>query len=39
MNRLLITLGALLILVGVLWPLLNRLHHFQLPSDIVVDSA
>ena len=37
MNRLLIMLGAALILVGVLWPLLKRLHLFQLPGDIVVD--
>ncbi len=37
MNRLLIMLGAALILVGVLWPLLKRLHLFQLPGDIVID--
>jgi hypothetical protein len=37
MNRLLITLGAALILVGMLWPLLKRFHLFQLPGDIVVD--
>jgi hypothetical protein len=37
MNRLLITLGAALIVVGVLWPLLKRLPLFRLPGDIVVD--
>jgi hypothetical protein len=37
MNRLLILFGAALILAGVLWPLLRRLHLFRLPGDIVID--
>ena len=37
MNRAFIVLGALLVLVGVLWPKLRSLPLFRLPGDIVVD--
>jgi hypothetical protein len=37
MNRVLIWLGAVLIVIGLLWPWLKRLHLFHLPGDIVVD--
>jgi hypothetical protein len=36
-NRLLIAVGALLVLVGVLWPYLKRVPWFHLPGDIVID--
>jgi hypothetical protein len=37
MNRLLITLGATLILLGLAWSWLKRLPLFRLPGDIVID--
>ena len=37
MNRLLIVLGTVLILAGLLWPWLKRMHLFHLPGDIVID--
>lgn len=37
MNRLLIVLGALLVLSGLLWPWLKRVPWFHLPGDIVID--
>ena len=37
MNRLLIALGALLVLVGVLWPWVRKVPWFHLPGDIVID--
>ena len=37
MNRLLITLGTVLIIAGLLWPWLKKLHLFHLPGDIVID--
>lgn len=37
MNRILVALGALLILVGFAWPWLRKLPLFRLPGDIVVD--
>ena len=37
MNRLLITLGVGLIVLGLAWPWLRRLPLFRLPGDIVVD--
>jgi ribose/xylose/arabinose/galactoside ABC-type transport system permease subunit len=37
MNRLLITLGASLILLGLAWPWIKRLPLFHLPGDIVID--
>jgi ribose/xylose/arabinose/galactoside ABC-type transport system permease subunit len=37
MNRFLITLGAIIVLIGVAWPYLRRLPLFRLPGDIVVD--
>jgi hypothetical protein len=36
MSRILISLGLLLLLVGLLWPLLARLGLGSLPGDIVV---
>ena len=37
MNRLLIALGAALVLLGLAWPWLRRLLLFRLPGDIVID--
>jgi hypothetical protein len=37
MNRLLIALGAVLVVAGVFWPWLRRMHFFHLPGDIVID--
>jgi hypothetical protein len=37
MNRLLIVLGACLVIAGLLWPWLKKLHLFHLPGDIVID--
>ena len=37
MNRLLLALGALLVVAGVLWPWLRKVPWFHLPGDIVID--
>ncbi len=37
MNRLLVTLGVSLILLGLTWPWVKRLPLFRLPGDIVID--
>ena len=37
MNRLLITLGVSLILLGLAWSWIKRLPQFRLPGDIVID--
>jgi Protein of unknown function (DUF2905) len=37
MNRLLIGLGAALVVLGMAWPWVRRLPLFRLPGDIVVD--
>lgn len=37
MQRLLITLGALIVLVGLAWPWLSKLPLGRLPGDIVID--
>ena len=37
MQRTLILIGALLILVGLLWPWLGKLPFGRLPGDIVID--
>jgi len=37
MNRLLITLGASLIFLGLAWSWVKRLPLFRLPGDIVID--
>ena len=37
MQRLLITLGIVLVLVGLMWPLLAKLPLFRLPGDIVIE--
>ncbi|HMK86821.1 MAG TPA: DUF2905 domain-containing protein [Steroidobacteraceae bacterium] len=37
MNRWLVVLGALLVVVGLLWPWLKRLPLFHLPGDIIID--
>jgi hypothetical protein len=37
MSRTLIILGALIALVGVLWPWISKLPIGRLPGDIVVD--
>lgn len=37
MNRMLIVLGAVLVVAGLLWPWLKKMHFFHLPGDIVID--
>jgi len=37
MNRVLITLGAALIVLGAAWSWIRRLPLFRLPGDIIVD--
>jgi hypothetical protein len=37
MNRLLITLGFVLILAGFVWPWIRKLPLFHLPGDVVID--
>jgi DUF2905 family protein len=37
MNRLFITLGASLVLLGLAWSWIKRLPLFRLPGDIVID--
>jgi hypothetical protein len=39
MQRLLITIGALLVSVGLVWPWLSRLGLGRLPGDIRVETA
>ena len=33
----LIVLGAMLVVAGLLWPWLKKMHLFHLPGDIVID--
>lgn len=37
MSRTLITIGVLLIVVGLAWPWITRLGLFRLPGDIVIE--
>ncbi|MGO9930727.1 MAG: DUF2905 domain-containing protein [Steroidobacteraceae bacterium] len=37
MNRVLIALGALLLIAGIAWPVLKKINLFRLPGDIVID--
>ena len=37
MNRILVALGASLVLLGLTWPWVRRLPLFKLPGDIVID--
>ena len=37
MNRLLVAFGTVLVVAGLLWPWLKRMHLFHLPGDIVID--
>ncbi len=37
MGRLLVILGVVLVLIGLAWPVLQRLGLGRLPGDIVVD--
>jgi len=37
MNRRLVALGAVLVVAGLLWPWLRKMHLFHLPGDIVID--
>ena len=39
MQRILVAIGALLILVGLLWPWLRRLGLGRLPGDIRIETA
>ena len=36
MQKLLITIGVILIAVGLLWPLLSKLEIGRLPGDIII---
>ena len=36
MNKILITIGIIILLLGILWPVLNKLPIGKLPGDIVV---
>ena len=36
MNRMLVALGTVLVVAGLLWPWLRKMHLFHLPGDIVV---
>jgi hypothetical protein len=36
MSRLLVTIGALLVVVGLLWPWLTKLGRGRLPGNIVI---
>jgi len=37
MNRMLVAPGAVLVVAGLLWPWLKRLHFFHFPGDIAID--
>ncbi|MGQ0657381.1 MAG: DUF2905 domain-containing protein [Chromatiales bacterium] len=37
MSKLLVTVGLLLIVVGLLWPILGKLGLGRLPGDIVIE--
>jgi hypothetical protein len=37
MSRLLITIGLVLVVVGLLWPLIQKLGFGKLPGDIVIE--
>lgn len=37
MQRILITLGIVLVIVGLSWPWLQKLGLFRLPGDIVIE--
>jgi hypothetical protein len=37
MNRILVAVGAVLVVAGLLWPWLKRIPLFHLPGDIVID--
>jgi len=37
MRRLLISIGIILIVVGLVWPWLQKLGLFRLPGDIVIE--
>lgn len=37
MSRILVVLGAALILIGLAWPWVRRLPLFKLPGDIVIE--
>lgn len=39
MNRMLLIVGAAIILIGVFWPWLRRIPLFRLPGDIVYRSG
>ena len=37
MNRFLVIFGTVLVVAGLLWPWLKKMHLFHLPGDIVID--
>jgi len=36
-NRMLVALGAVLVVAGLLWPWLKKMHLFHPPGDVVID--
>jgi Protein of unknown function (DUF2905) len=36
-NKTLVTIGILIVVVGLAWPILSKLPLFRLPGDIVID--
>ena len=38
MQKVLITLGLLILVVGLLWPWLQKIGLFRLPGDIVIEN-
>lgn len=36
-SRILVTLGIILVVIGLLWPWLSKLGLFRLPGDIVIE--
>jgi hypothetical protein len=37
MNKTLVTIGILIVIIGLAWPILSKLPLFRLPGDIVID--
>lgn len=37
MNRILVVLGAVILVIGLLWPWVRRLPLSRLPGDVIID--
>ena len=37
MSRILIVLGAVILVIGLAWPMVKKLPIFRLPGDIIID--